>query len=294
MSEIESGQALPRCRNPDLRPSRPLFRPPSGAADCHVHVFGEPRSYKLAQNRLFDPPQVRWQDYVNVLGKLGLERAVIVHSAVYGADNSVTTDAIATAPDRLRGVAVLNEDVSEAELERLTANGFRGFRVNLVSGKGVQLAAARKLADKTRAFGWHVEFLMDIDSMIDLDRTLGVFPVDVVVDHMGRPNPTAGPSAPGFQALLRLLLNGKGWSKISAPYRTSRQPAPYRDMRQFAEALVAAAPDRLVWGSDWPHVMIDGDMPNDGGLLDGFGDWIPDEEARHRILVENPARLYGF
>lgn len=229
-----------------------------------------------------------------MLNQLGVERAVIVHSAVYGADNSVTADAIATAPDRLRGVAVLNEDVSEAELERLTANGFRGFRVNLVSGRGVQLAAARKLADKTRAFGWHVEFLMDVNSMIDLDRTLGLFPIDVVVDHMGRPNTAAGRSAPGFQALLRLLRNGKGWSKISAPYRTSRQPAPYRDMRPFAETLVAAAPDRLVWGSDWPHVMIDGDMPNDGGLLDGFGDWISDEKARYRILVENPARLYGF
>lgn len=287
-------KSLPKCRMPDATPRRPSYKLPKGAADCHIHVFGPARSYPLAETRLFEPPDTIWQDYLKVQEQLGIERAVIVHSAVYGSDNSVTADAIATAPSRFRGIAVLGEDVTEAELERLTTSGFRGFRVNLVSGRGVQFAAARKLAEKVRTFGWHIQFLMDIDAVSELDLMLGNFPVEVVIDHMGRPHPDATPSAPAFQALLRLLRDGKGWSKLSAPYRTSREPPPYQDMRPFADALVRTAPDRLVWGTDWPHVMVEGSMPNDGDLANGLADWVSDAEIRHRILVDNPRRLYGF
>ena len=142
-------KSLPKCRMPDAAPRRPGFTLPKGATDCHMHVFGPARSYPLAEARLFEPPDVTWQDYLKVLDQTGIERAVIVHSAVYGADNSVSADAIATAPSRFRGIAVLSESVTEAELERLTAGGFRGFRVNLVSGRGVQFEAARKLAEKS-------------------------------------------------------------------------------------------------------------------------------------------------
>jgi predicted TIM-barrel fold metal-dependent hydrolase len=133
-----------------------------------------------------------------------------------------------------------------------------------------------------------------VDDHPDIDSLLGNFPTEVVIDHMGRPDPKKGVNAPGFQALIRLLRSGRGWSKMSAPYRTSLQEPPYDDITPFAHALVAAAPDRLVWGSDWPHVLLERTMPNDGDLVDQIAVWVPDEAARRRILVDNPERLYGF
>ena len=139
-----------------------------------------------------------------------------------------------------------------------------------------------------------MQFLLDIEKFPDLDRVLADFPVAVMIDHMGRPDTCAGIDAPGFQALIRLLTSGRGWSKLSAPYRTSREASPYRDILPFAHALAAAAPDRLVWGTDWPHVMLEGAMPNTGLFADLLAEWVPDEATRDRILVDNPARLYGF
>ena len=286
--------SLPQCPMPDAATRRPAWVLPDGAVDAHMHVFGDPSRYPLAATRLFEPPAVAWPDYLAVLGALGIRCAVLVHSAVYGTDNTITADAIATAPERLRGVALVNEAMTDKELERLTHAGFRGFRVNLVSGRGLQLVAARKMAERVRPLGWHVQLLMDIESIPDLDKAFASFPVDVVIDHMGRPDPARGTSAPAFQALIRLLESGKGWCKISAPYRTSRMPPAYGDMRPFAAALVAAAPGRLVWGTDWPHVMVTKHMPNDGDLCNQLWEWVGDESLRTRILVDNPRELYGF
>lgn len=285
---------LPRCRLPDRSPRSVRRRFPPHATDAHMHVFGDPGRYPLAATRLFDPPAVSWQDYVSLIDALGIDRAVLVHSAVFGEDNGITADAIATAPDRFRGIALLSERTGDRELERLALAGFRGFRVNLVSGRGLQLASARQLAERVRPLGWHMQILMNVEDMPELDEVFAAFPVEVVVDHMGRPDPERGISSPGFQALIRLLQKRKGWSKISAPYRTSREPPPYADLKPFAAALAAAAPDRLVWGTDWPHVRVQGEMPNDGDLCNLLEDWIPQEEIRTKILVDNPARLYGF
>jgi len=153
---------------------------------------------------------------------------------------------------------------------------------------------ARKLAARVKDLGWHVQFLLDVEDHPDIDSFLGNFPTEVVIDHMGRPDPKKGVNAPGFQALIRLLKSGRGWSKMSAPYRTSLQEPPYSDITPFAHALVAAASDRLVWGSDWPHVLLEKTMPNDGDLVDQIAVWVPDEAVRKRILVDNPERLYGF
>jgi 2-pyrone-4,6-dicarboxylate lactonase len=151
------------------------------------------------------------------------------------------------------------------------------------------------LSERTKEFGWHVQFLLDVEDHPDLDIVLGNFPTEVVIDHMGRPDPARGVNAPGFQALIRLLKSGRGWAKLSAPYRTSRMEPPYDDMTPFARALVAAAPERLVWGSDWPHVNMDGrGMPNDGDLLDMMLEWCPDEAVRNRILADNAKALYSF
>jgi predicted TIM-barrel fold metal-dependent hydrolase len=291
---MTNSPSLPQCAMPHAATRKPAWMLPDGSVDAHMHVFGNSSKYPLNPSRLFEPPAVTWADYLAVLRTIGVGRAVLVHSAVYGTNNSVTADAIATAPERFRGVALVNETTTDKELEQLAQAGFCGFRVNLVSGRGIQLKAARQMAERVRPLGWHAQFLIDIESIPNLDEVFADFPVDVVIDHMGRPDPTRGTSSPAFQALVRLLESCKGWSKISAPYRTSRIPPSYVDMRPFAAALVTAAPNRLVWGTDWPHVMVTDHMPNDGDLCDQLGEWVRDESLRTKILVDNPRELYGF
>ncbi len=284
----------PVCAGPDLKTRKPSFALPPGATDCHAHVFGPRGRYGYAADRLYTPPPVFLQDYLGMLDALGIQRAVIVQSGVHGTHNSVIVDAIAQSGGRLKGIALIDEKITDAGLAELAAAGVRGFRSNLVAKTGVQFDGARRLAQRVKRLGWHVQFLLDIENFPDLDRVLADFPVEVVIDHMGRPDPRRGVGAPGFQALIGLLKSGRGWSKLSAPYRTSLQQPPYDDITPFAHALVAAAPDQLVWGNDWPHVMLDGPMPNDGDLADLLAAWVPDAAVRKRILVDNPARLYGF
>jgi predicted TIM-barrel fold metal-dependent hydrolase len=233
------------------------------------------------------------EDYLAMHRALGVERGVIVQSGVHGVDNSALLDAVATQPDRLRGVALIRADITDEELDRLGRGGVVGFRSNLVAKTGVQLDEARTLAARVARLGWHVQFLLDAESFPDLDEVLGSFPTEVVIDHMGRPNVAAGTQAPGFQALMRLLRSGKGWAKLSAPYRTSEANSPYADLRPFAQAVIEVAPDRLVWGTDWPHVMLPEPVPNTGDLCDELAHWVPDENVRDQILVTNPERLYG-
>jgi len=292
--ETKKRTAPPRCADPDLHPRKPSFALPPGAADCHAHVFGPLEKYGHAADRLYTPPPVFLKDYLQMLDALGIERAVVVQSGVHGTNNNVIVDAIAQSRGRLRGIALIPENVTDAQLDRLAAAGVRGFRANLVAKTGVQFDGAKKLAHRVKRLGWHAQFLLDVESFPELDRVLADFPVEVVIDHMGRPDTRHGTGAPGFQALIRLLKSGRGWSKLSAPYRTSTQNPPYADIAPFARALVAAAPDRLVWGSDWPHVMLATPMPNDGELCDQLAAWVPDAATRNKILVDNPARLYGF
>jgi 2-pyrone-4,6-dicarboxylate lactonase len=289
-----NGAEPPVCAGPQLQTRPPSFSVPAGAADCHAHVFGPRERYPYAAKRYYSPPPVFLADYLAMLDALGLARGVLVQTAVHGTDNRVVLDAIAAYPDRLRAVALIDESFDDATLDALHRGGVRGFRANLVAKIGVQLDAARALARRAARLGWHVQFLLDVESSPDLDRVLGDFPTEVVIDHMGRPDPTRGPDAPGFRALLRLLRSGRGWTKLSAPYRTSRVQPGYTDMTVFAQALIDATPDRLVWGGDWPHVTLETPMPNDGDLLDLLAVWAPDPKLRAKILVDNPVALYGF
>lgn len=291
---IPSHRSLAQCAGPDPAPRRASFALPPGAADCHAHVFGAREKYGYAPDRLYNPPPVFLGDYLAMLDAVGFARAVIVQSGVHGTDNRVLVDALAQSGGRLRGVALIDETFTDAALEKLAQAGVRGFRANLVAKLGVQFDGAKRLAARVAPLGWHVQLLLDVENFPDLARTLADFPVEVVIDHMGRPDPRRGVDAPGFQALIRFLQSGRGWSKLSAPYRTSLQEFPYSDITPFARALVAAAPERLVWGSDWPHVMLDAAMPNDGALADQLAVWVPDAAARNKILVDNPQRLYGF
>ncbi|MEQ1773624.1 MAG: amidohydrolase family protein [Burkholderiales bacterium] len=284
----------PVCPAPHEGTRKPSFTLPPGATDSHAHVFGERAKYGYADDRQYTPPPVFLKDYLAMHDAVGFARGVVVQSGVHGTNNSVIVDAITQSQGRLRGIALLREDVTDAELDALDKVGVRGFRANLVAKTGVQFDAAKKLAARVARLGWHAQFLMDIENFPDFDRIASAFPGEMMIDHMGRPDPKRGVNAPGFQALIRALKSGRVWTKLSAPYRTSRAPIPYDDLTPFAHALVAAAPERLVFGTDWPHVMMDGEMPNTGTLVEQLAAWVPDAATREKILVKNPARLYGF
>lgn len=284
----------PRCAAPHPHTRKPSFALPPGATDSHAHVFGARAQYGYADDRQYTPPPVYLKDYLAMHDAAGFARGVVVQSGVHGTNNQVIVDAMAQAHGRLRGIALLREDVTDAELDALDKAGVRGFRANLVAKVGVQFDAARRLAARVARLGWHAQFLLDIENFPDFDRIAAEFPGEMVIDHMGRPDVAKGVDAPGFQALIRALNSGRVWSKLSAPYRTSRAPIPYDDLTPFARALVAAAPQRLVFGTDWPHVMMEGEMPNTGTLVEQLGVWVPDAAAREQILVANPARLYRF
>jgi 2-pyrone-4,6-dicarboxylate lactonase len=268
------------------------------SCDCHAHVCGPESRYPYSPNRLYTPHDASPADFRRMLDSLGIERGVLVQPSIYAADNRCLLDALAQDPVRLRGVAVVPFGATSKELERLHAAGVRGVRQNIVDlkdGKGVlPLDDLRKLAAKVKPFGWHVEFLMHVDEFPDLDKQLADFPVDVVFGHLGYVNTRKTTAERGFQALLRLMKDGKAWVKMTAPYRLTLSEMPYPDTDVFARALVDGAAERLIWGSDWPHVFIKTAMPEDRKLFSLFERWVPDERMRRRILVDNPAQLYGF
>ncbi len=290
--------AAPLCAAPDPNPHQPAFTMPPLGCDAHAHICGPASKYPYYTGRVYTPPDALMPAYRHMLDTLGVQRAVLVQPSVYGSDNRALVDALVEDPQRLRGVAVVEPEVSYAELERLHAAGVRGVRCNIVDikeGKGqLPLDLLRALANKVKPFGWHIELLMHVDEFPTLDVLLKDFPVDVVFGHLGYMPTRHGVASPAFQALLRLMRDGRAWVKLTGPYRISAAPMPHDDVTPFAHALVDAAPSRLVWGTDWPHVMVKGAMPNDGALCDLLQQWMPDESERQRALVDNPATLYGF
>lgn len=286
---------IPVCQGPDPDPRPPSFAVPPGACDTHAHVFEAPGRYPMVAERSYTPPEAPLEAYEHLHRTLGIDRGVLVQPSVYGTDNSAMLDAMAQIGPRLRGVAVVEPDVSEAELARLDKAGVRGVRVNLLFKGGVGPDAMARLAARVGELGWHLQLLIDISTFPDLAKTLGPLPVDLVVDHMGHMKVANGLDHPGFRDLLALVRDGRAWVKLSGAYRTTGQRvAPYDDVDPFARALIEAGPERMVWGSDWPHPMVDIPMPNDGEILDLLARWAPDEDVRRKILVDNPAALYGF
>ena len=289
----------PLCAPPDPHPRPPALRLPPLACDCHAHICGPSGMYAYAAKRVYTPPDALLAAYRAMLATLGVDRAVLVQPSVYGTDNAALLDALAAAGPRFRGVAVVEESVGEAELERMHRLGVRGVRCNVVDvpaeEKGtLPLDSLSRLAHRIAPFGWHLELLVHVDEFPDFDDAFAEFPVPVVVGHLGYMKTDRGLEAPGFQALLRAMRNGRCWAKLTGPYRISTQPHPHPDVTPFARTLVEAAPNRVVWGTDWPHVMVRGRMPNDGELCDLLSEWLPAPALRERVLVENPARLYGF
>jgi predicted TIM-barrel fold metal-dependent hydrolase len=291
---------IPACPEP-REPSRPKLPPPPQSCDCHCHVFGPASQFPYAGDRSYTPPDAPLAKYLGMLVTVGFERGVLVQGSAHGADNSAMLDALAKHPDRLRGVAVADETIAPAELRRWNDLGVRGLRFNhffrggqLHYRGGITLESAKKLAPAMRDLGWHLQLWIDVKDLPDTIPILKAIGLPVVIDHMGRTDARAGIDTPGFQSLLHLVGEGGCWVKVSGAHRLSNSAPDYPDARPFHEALVRANPERLVWGSDWPHPRIEGEMPDAGRLFELFQQWTPDEAVRKRILANNPATLYGF
>ena len=259
-----------------------------------MHVFGPATRYPWSPARGYTPADALLEDYAAVQARLGLERVVVVQPSVYGTDNRCTRDAVVRLGPRGRGVAVLPAEVSRAELARLDADGFRGARLNLVSAGGVPLDALDPLARKVAAHGWHLQLFAGPDLLPAHAARLAALPVDLVFDHFGPLDRAKGGEQPAMRALLDLLGRGRAWAKISGAYRVDHGASPWPGAKPLARLLLQEAPDRLVWGTDWPHPDLSGPMPDAGDLLDALWDWCGDEALYRKILVDNPARLYGF
>ncbi len=274
---------------------KPQTRFPAGACDCHAHVFGPQERFPYAANAAYIAPDAVTADYVGMLHNNGCDYGVLVQPSVYGTDNSCMVDALRAGRQALRGIAVVAADVSDRELEDLHAAGVRGVRINLASAtEGLTLADGVRLAPRLKALGWHLQFYLDLPKMPEAEAQLAKLPITMVIDHFARCPAQDGVHAPAFQALLRLVQRDNCWAKAMGPYFISKNAPLYADVTPLARALVAAAPDRVVWGSDWPHPGARALMPEDPLLADLLAEWVPDEAQRRKVLVDNPARLYGF
>jgi predicted TIM-barrel fold metal-dependent hydrolase len=291
---------IPACL-PPLDVSRPKVPPPPNSCDTHAHVFGPAARFPYADDRSYTPPDAPLEKYLGMLDRIGFARGVLVQGSAHGGDNSAMLDALTRRPDRLRGVAVADADIAPATLREWDRIGVCGLRFNhffrdgqLHYRGGVPLTAAKALAPIMKELGWHLQLWIDVKDFPATIPHLKWFGLPVVIDHMGRTDAGAGVWTEGFQSLLRAVGEGWCWAKLSGAHRLSRDAPDYPDARPFHEALVRANPERLVWGGDWPHPRVEGEMPDAGHLFELFQMWTPDLPTRHRILVSNPANLYGF
>lgn len=288
----------PYCQPYHPDPSAPAHPLPAGACDTHAHICGPEVSTPYAARRIYTPPDALLPAYEHMLRVIGVKRMVLVQPSVYGEDNRVMLKAMSETSLTARGVAVLPMDADQAELERLHQAGIRGVRYNLVDVRepksGIPLAAITAFAERLKPMGWHVEFLVHVDDYPDFAAMFRDFPTEMVVAHFGYFRTGCTVEHPGFQGLLELAESGRCWVKLTGAYRVAAQELPYADVDPFAKALVGRARHRLLWGSDWPHVMMRKTMPDDGPLVDLLARHVPDEALRKQILVDNPAQLYQF
>jgi predicted TIM-barrel fold metal-dependent hydrolase len=283
---------------PDPNPVKPKYVPPPGACDAHCHIFGPAAKFPYAPERRYTPPDSPKEKLRALHEHLGFSRAVLVQASCHGTDNRAMLDAIVWSRKfepggAWRGVAMVGDDVTEPELEALHAGGVRGVRFNFVRhlGGAPDARALERTLAMVEPLGWHVVMHFDaedIESNAELFRRARV---PFVIDHMGRVQAAHGLDQRPFRMLLDLMKNPLAWVKVSGPERVSAAGKPFHDVMPFAAALVESAPERVLWGTDFPHPNVK-TMPNDGELVDFFAKFVPDEKLRKRILVDNPARLY--
>ena len=296
--EFSPTTAAPLCAAPDAHPRQPAFAVPRDACDSHFHVFGPMSRYGFSKQRIYTPPDALLSDWRKMAATLGVARGVIVQPSVYGTDNSVTLDNLRAMQGSWRAVVVVEDSIGDKELEAMHALGVRGIRFNVVdvaTEKGVlPMQQVRRIAERIAPLGWHVQFLMHVDNYPDLEQRFDGFPTDIVIDHFGYMKASKGAKNENFQAFLRLLRNGRTWCKFTGAYRISAHDMPYTDVTPLAHAIIDANPERVVWGTDWPHPKHEGNMPNDGEMCNRLLEWIPDAAIRDKVLAANPATLYGF
>ncbi|OZI74996.1 amidohydrolase family protein [Bordetella genomosp. 12] len=287
---------MPDCLPPLEHPRRPSQALPPGAWDTHCHVFGPPERFPYAEGRSYTPPDAPFERLAALHRHIGVKHAVVVQAACHGADHRALLDALAQSQGRYRGVAVIAPDIPQAELLAMHAAGVRGARLNFVPHLGTPPDAATvlALADRIAPLGWHLCLHVDGASLPGLLPLLKRLPLPYVVDHMGRVQAARGLDDPAFRGLLSLAAEPAAWVKISGIDRISQGKRPFHDGLPFMRALADAMPQRLLWGSDWPHPNVRGDMPDDGEVVDALFLAVPDAALRHRILVDNPAQLYEF
>lgn len=290
--------------------SPPSFDVPAGACDCHVHVFGPYDRFPLWSGRRYTPGPASVEDLLALQRALGLARVVVVQASPQGTDNACLVDALQRLPaggSQARGVAVIDAATTDRDLEAMHRAGVRGVRVNLESAGMHDPAVARRLlsdaAARVAPLGWHVQTYTTLAMVAAVADAIRALPVPLVIDHFGRPVAAQGLGQAGFDVLLALVREGRAWVKLSAAYRISEHP-DCADAGPIARALVEANPDRMLWGTDWPHPggggrgspeVVEPFLPiDDGRALNRLAEWIPDRAVLQKILVDNPARLYGF
>ena len=278
-------------------PKKPFYEPPAGAVDAHCHVFGPADRFPYHPKRKYTPCDAPKEKLFELRDYLGFSRNVIVQASCHGSDNAALVDALEASSDLARGVSVLSSDVTDHELTQLNNAGVRGVRFNFV--KRLVDSTPRQvfidLADRVKAFGWHIVVYFESPDLEELRPFIESLAKDqvVVVDHMGRPDVSLGPESAEFRAFMSLLdENTNIWTKVSCPERLTRQPPDYSEVVPFARALVEAFPNRVLWGTDWPHPNMKSHTPDDGALVDVIPLIAETEELRKKLLVENPMWLY--
>jgi D-galactarolactone isomerase len=270
----------------------PRLKAPPNACDCHMHIYNSRFPAALTAPH---PENARAEDYRLFQKRIGTTRNVIVTPSTYGTDNSCTLDALATLGATARAIAVVDTSVTDAELKRLNGLGVRGMRFMLNPSSPTTVDMLEPLSKRVNDLGWHVQISTTAKQIIAIEDLLMRLPLPIMFDHFAHPGQPAGINDPVFATVRRLIDKGRSWVKLSAPYIDSRiGPPTYADVTPVAQAYVKAAPERLVWASDWPHPSQGDKHPDDAILFDLLTQWIPDEATRNRILVQNPEAFYGF
>jgi 2-pyrone-4,6-dicarboxylate lactonase len=288
--------SVPTIPPPHPDPRVPSFKLPPGSCDTHCHIFGPDRLYSYVPERPYTPPDAPLEMFRALHDRLGVERAVIVNATPHGRDNRVVTDAIAQSGGRYKGIANVDETFDERQLRDLAQAGIEGCRFTFLPrlGRMPDMSAFDRVVERIAGFGWHVDLYLPATLIPEFQPRLMNLPVSYVLDHMGVVDASQGLEQPGFAALLNLLRHDeKCWVKVSCPERISRAGPPFHDVIPFGRALIEAAPDRVLWGTDWPHPNVPV-MPDDGDLVDLVPLYAPDPVMRQKLLVDNPTRLFRF
>ena len=282
------------CQPPRAVIKKPSLKVPPLSCDAHAHVLGPPSKYPYVANRSYTPPDALPSDFLRMLNVLGMERMVVVQASCYGEDNRRTIDAVQElGMHRARGVVMVGASIAESELQAMHDKGVRATRFITTAKGGPTLDQLKDVAARIAPFGWPIEMYIPTHVWHEVLPIVERLPVPVVFDHMGGMMADTPPGDPVFKRIIALLESGRCWTKLTG-YRPSVQGPPYDDVAPLARYIIAYAPDRCVWGSDWPHTAIEGYMPDDGKLLDQLGTWVDDNATLAKILVDNPANLYKF